>query len=35
MLTFRELEHIAETKLEHTTPKEKQCYLDRELEAQK
>ena len=30
MLTFRELKHIAETILEHTTPEEKQCYLDME-----
>ncbi|MCH1732188.1 hypothetical protein MKK29_11000, partial [Streptococcus suis] len=30
MLTFRELEHIAETILKHTTPEEMQCYLDME-----
>ncbi|MGQ7453854.1 hypothetical protein ACTGXK_10370 [Streptococcus suis] len=28
MLTFRELEHIAETILKHTTPEEIQEYLD-------
>ncbi|CYT98344.1 hypothetical protein HO621_06905 [Streptococcus suis] len=28
MLTFRELEHIAETILKHTTPDEMQEYLD-------
>ncbi|HFR3249786.1 TPA: hypothetical protein ACHU59_002060 [Streptococcus suis] len=28
MLTFRELEHIAETILKHTTPEKMQCYLD-------
>ncbi|HEL9617444.1 TPA: hypothetical protein U0J85_000846 [Streptococcus suis] len=27
MLTFRELEHIAETILKHTTPEEMQEYL--------
>lgn len=30
MLTFRELEQIAEIILEHTTPEEMQCYLDME-----
>lgn len=30
MLTFRELERIAETILKHTTPEEMQCYLDME-----
>ncbi|HFI0215979.1 TPA: hypothetical protein ACGOVI_001165 [Streptococcus suis] len=28
MLTFRELEQIAETLLEHTTPEGTQCFLD-------
>ncbi|HFI0400449.1 hypothetical protein V9Z56_00930 [Streptococcus suis] len=28
MLTFRELEQIAETLLEHATPEEMQNYLD-------
>ncbi|HEM2826063.1 TPA: hypothetical protein U0650_000991 [Streptococcus suis] len=28
MLTFRELEQIAETILKHTTSEEMQCYLD-------
>ncbi|BCP56704.1 hypothetical protein SUT007_01620 [Streptococcus parasuis] len=30
MLTFRELEQIAETILKHTTSEEMQCYLDME-----
>ncbi|NQP33374.1 hypothetical protein HO921_03045 [Streptococcus suis] len=30
MLTFRELEQIAETLHKHATPEETQCYLDME-----
>ncbi|WP_181729009.1 hypothetical protein [Streptococcus suis] len=30
MLTFRELEQIAEAIRKHTTPEEMQCYLDME-----
>ena len=33
MLTFRELEQIAETILKHTTPEEMHCYLDMEHDA--
>ncbi|UUM61167.1 hypothetical protein NQZ89_07185 [Streptococcus suis] len=32
MLTFRELEQIAETLLEHTTPEETQHFLDMDWE---
>ncbi|NQI26736.1 hypothetical protein [Streptococcus suis] len=32
MLTFRELEQIAEAILENTTPEEKQWYLDMDHE---
>ncbi|HFI0305134.1 TPA: hypothetical protein ACGOVM_000153 [Streptococcus suis] len=32
MLTFRELERIAETLLENTTSEEMQCYLDMDRE---
>ncbi|HHT7733446.1 TPA: hypothetical protein ACT2FU_000092 [Streptococcus suis] len=35
MLTFRELEQIAEAIRKHTTPEEMQCYLDMDHEGKR
>ncbi|HEM3683800.1 TPA: hypothetical protein U1D20_001267 [Streptococcus suis] len=35
MLTFRELEHIAETILKHVTPEETQNFLDLDHEGKR